>query len=212
VSFKIFHPKRHTWKNNNQIAKNGNFEPLFLGNPLWSRQSADVGFLYGSISITIYGRISGAWTFFFCNTVLCFEKLENLRRWLRPALHINTRFVYSNSHFIISDACAPKLNTADMQTVYGCFLKLYERKYWIVLVDSSPIFQRFHPIMRRLIHRSVFMLLLFVSSSSCLSVPLLPSPLLSVCLSVCNLRNIHYTKYSCNNEAYFCNDKNSLSL
>ena len=70
VSFKIFHSKLHTWKNNNQIAKNGNFEPLYLGNPLWSRQSADVGFLYGSISITIYRSHFGCMDFFFCNTVL----------------------------------------------------------------------------------------------------------------------------------------------
>ena len=55
VNFEIFHSKYHTWKNNNQIAKNGNVEPLYrLGNPLWSRQSANVGFLYGSISTRIY--------------------------------------------------------------------------------------------------------------------------------------------------------------
>ena len=65
VSFKIFHPKRHTWKNNNKIAKNGNFEPLYLGNPLWSRQSAEVGFLYGSISITIFRSHFGRMNFFF---------------------------------------------------------------------------------------------------------------------------------------------------
>ena len=57
VSFKIFHPKHHTWKINNQIAKNGNFEPLYLGNPLWSQ--------HGSISITIYRSHFGCLNFFF---------------------------------------------------------------------------------------------------------------------------------------------------
>jgi len=34
VNFKIFHRKCHTQKNNNQIATNENFKPLYLGNPL----------------------------------------------------------------------------------------------------------------------------------------------------------------------------------
>jgi len=74
VSFKIFHPKRHTWKNNNEITKNGNFEPLYLGNPLWSRQCADVGFLYGSISITIYRSHFGRMNFFFFLTQCYFQQ------------------------------------------------------------------------------------------------------------------------------------------
>ena len=52
VNFKIFHLKHHTWKNNNQIAKTGNFGPLNLGNPLWSRQSANVGLLLSLIHIS----------------------------------------------------------------------------------------------------------------------------------------------------------------
>jgi len=31
--FQIFHPKHHTWKNDNQIAKNGNFEPPISRQP-----------------------------------------------------------------------------------------------------------------------------------------------------------------------------------
>jgi len=58
VNIEIFHPKHHTWKNNNQIARNGNFEPLH-------RQSANVGFLYGSISTKTYRSHFGHLNFFF---------------------------------------------------------------------------------------------------------------------------------------------------
>jgi len=66
-NFRIFYPKYHTWKNNNQIAKKWKLEPLYLGNALWSRQSANVGFLYGSISITIDRSHFGHMNFFVCS-------------------------------------------------------------------------------------------------------------------------------------------------
>jgi len=81
-NFKIFHLEHHTWKNNNQIANYGNFEHLYLSNPQWSRQSANLGFLYESISIRIYRSHFGHMNFFVCSTVYWLASVLEMGRIL----------------------------------------------------------------------------------------------------------------------------------
>jgi len=114
----------YTWKNNNQIAKNGNFEPLYLGNPLWSRQSANVGFSTGPYLSQFIGRISGTWTFFFGSTALCFQIFSQTSGWgwsdhnfIFCAYHL----FFMNYHYIRFFPCFQSFDC-----LYNCIENVYQ--------------------------------------------------------------------------------------
>ena len=79
VSFKIFHPKRRTWKNNNQIAKNGNLEPLFLTN-----------------KANVIKKI-----FFFSKSHYEEKKIFNVKKWKNWKIWQNEQFLWSENNWKI---------------------------------------------------------------------------------------------------------------